>query len=439
DHARRRGHHEPPALRARREHGLPGLRAFPAHERRRERRLRPEGEGRRARGAQTPGRRGARHGAAAGLRRPQARAALRRAAAARRARAVDCQPAEGAAPGRAARRARPEAPPGDAGLPQVAAARARHDLPLRHARPGGGPDDERSRRRLQRRPDRADRLARRGVLTACDRVRRGLRRHVEHRPARRPPPLDPARADPAERRRHARDGRRRRLRRRVHTDPHRHRCRRPADRRASERRLADRAGHARPRRLERRRRVRASDPPPHPRPGGQMKKSVWALAAIVAAVLAFPAAGVTKGSGGTLNMIAWEGYLQPDWVKPFEKQSGCTVKPKYAGSSDEMVTLMRTGGGSQYDMVSASGDASLRLIYGKDVQAIDPSKVPDFKNFGRTFQSPPNNTVPDNPIQIADAALYLMKTQPSLGIRDPYELNSKQFEATINLLKKQKP
>ena len=48
-------------------------------------------------------------------------------------------------------------------------------------------------------------------------------------------------------------------------------------------------------------------------------------------------------------------------------------------------------------------------------------------------------TVPDNPIQIADAALYLMKTQPSLGIKDPYELNSAQFNATINLLKKQKP
>ena len=117
------------------------------------------------------------------------------------------------------------------------------------------------------------------------------------------------------------------------------------------------------------------------------------------------------------------------------------------------------------------------------MQTVDPSKVPDFKNFGKAFQSPPNNTVggkhygislqwgpntllyntklvkpaptswsviysskykgkvtvPDNPIQIADAALYLMKTQPSLGIKDPYELNQTQFNATINLLKQQKP
>jgi putative spermidine/putrescine transport system substrate-binding protein len=148
-----------------------------------------------------------------------------------------------------------------------------------------------------------------------------------------------------------------------------------------------------------------------------------------------------------------------------------------------MVTLMRSGGGGQYDMVSASGDASLRLIYGHDVQPVDPSKIPDFENFNKAFQSPPNNTVdgkhygislqwgpntllyntqkvkpaptswgtiydakykgkvtvPDNPIQIADAALYLMKTKPALGIKDPYELNSAQFGAATDLLKTQKP
>ena len=48
-------------------------------------------------------------------------------------------------------------------------------------------------------------------------------------------------------------------------------------------------------------------------------------------------------------------------------------------------------------------------------------------------------TVPDNPIQIADGALYLMKTKPSLGIKDPYELNQKQMDAVVALLKQQKP
>jgi putative spermidine/putrescine transport system substrate-binding protein len=213
-----------------------------------------------------------------------------------------------------------------------------------------------------------------------------------------------------------------------------------------------------------------------------MMKRTWVGLLVLAAVLAYPAAGVSKSSAGTLNLIAWEGYTQGQWVKPFEKQSGCTVHAKYAGSSDEMVTLMRSGGGGQYDMVSASGDASLRLIYGGDVQPVDPAKIPDYKNFVKTFQSPPNNTVdgkhygislqwgpntllyntqkvkpapkswaaiyspkykgkitvPDNPIQIADAALFLMKTKKALGITDPYELNKAQFDAAINLLKKQK-
>ena len=201
------------------------------------------------------------------------------------------------------------------------------------------------------------------------------------------------------------------------------------------------------------------------------------------AALVVPAVGTTAKSAGTLKMIAWDGYLDAKWVKPFEKQSGCKVAGKIATTSDEMVALMRQGGGGQYDMVSASGDASLRLIYGGDLQPVDVGKVPEWKDFWGPFQSPPNNTVggkhygislqfgpntllyrtdkvkpaptswaaiydpkykgritiPDNPIQIADAALYLMKTQPALGIKDPYELNKKQFDATVALLKKQRP
>src|SRR3954451_12460505 len=176
---------------------------------------------------------------------------------------------------------------------------------------------------------------------------------------------------------------------------------------------------------------------------------------------------------GKLNVIAWEGYTQPQWVKPFEKQTGCDVSAKYGGSSDEMVTLMRQGGGSQYDMVSASGDASLRLIRGGNVQPVNVNLIPAWKDFIPQLKSPSHNTVdgkhygvslqwgpntllwntkdvtpaptswqalydpkykgqvtvPDNPIQIADAALYLSKKDPSLGIKDPYELDQKQFQA----------
>src|SRR3954471_12651581 len=96
---------------------------------------------------------------------------------------------------------------------------------------------------------------------------------------------------------------------------------------------------------------------------------------------------------GKLNLVAWEGYTQPQWVKPFEQETGCQVSAKYAGSSNEMVTLMRQGGGSQYDMVSASGDASLRLIRGGNVGPVNVNLIPDWKNFIPQLQSPSHNTV----------------------------------------------
>src|SRR5947207_1086423 len=206
-----------------------------------------------------------------------------------------------------------------------------------------------------------------------------------------------------------------------------------------------------------------------------------------------PAAGVsstsavptTIGKGeGSLNLIEWAAYSDPSFAKPFEKQTGCIIHRKDANSSNEMVALMRTGGGGgggQYDLVSASGDASLRLIYGEDVQPVNVNLIPSWRDFISIFKSPAHNTVdgvhygvsvqwepntllyntkqvkpaprswgaiysskykgkitvPDNPIQIADAALYLSKSKPSLGIKDPYELTKSQFNATVSLLKKQ--
>jgi putative spermidine/putrescine transport system substrate-binding protein len=190
------------------------------------------------------------------------------------------------------------------------------------------------------------------------------------------------------------------------------------------------------------------------------------------------------GAGeGALTLIDWGGYVQSLWQKPFEQQTGCKITYKDAGSSDEMVTLMANGGGGQWDMVSASGDADLRLIYSGDVKPMNMDLIPDWQNFQTEFKGPAFNTIngihygvslqwgpntllystkkfvnkptswsvlydsqysglitiPDNPIQIADAALYLMKTKPSLKITDPYELTQSQFDATVALLKQQRP
>jgi putative spermidine/putrescine transport system substrate-binding protein len=221
---------------------------------------------------------------------------------------------------------------------------------------------------------------------------------------------------------------------------------------------------------------------------------VAVLAALVAA-FAVTAATVQAGSGlptsigkgeGRLNVIEWAAYTDPSFAKKFENQTGCIIHRKDAGSSQEMFQYMHAnggGGGGQYDLVSASGDASLRLIYAHDVKPINIHLIPSWKQFLPIFKSPPHNTVngvhygvsvqwgpntliyntkkvkpapknwnviyskkyaghvtiPNNPIQIADAALYLEKTKPSLGIKDPYELTQAQLTATVNLLKQQKP
>src|SRR5262249_23052412 len=96
---------------------------------------------------------------------------------------------------------------------------------------------------------------------------------------------------------------------------------------------------------------------------------------------------IGKGEG-QLNLIAWEGYLNQLWVKPFEQQTGCQVNAKYAGSSDEMVTLMKNGGGGQYDMVSSSGDADLRILYAGDAHPVNINLIPSWKEFFPAFKSP---------------------------------------------------
>ena len=202
-----------------------------------------------------------------------------------------------------------------------------------------------------------------------------------------------------------------------------------------------------------------------------------------------PKALTALGKGeGALNIIAWAGYAENgsndpkvNWVGPFEKQTGCKTNVKIGNTSDEMVQLMKTG---QYDGVSASGDADLRLIYGGDVAPVNTNLVPNYKDLSpflkltnynsvnkvpygiphgwganllmwnpKVVKTAPDSwsvvwakdspykgkvTAYDSPIYIADAALYLMKTQPDLGIKSPYALNQTQLDAAVNLLKQQK-
>jgi putative spermidine/putrescine transport system substrate-binding protein len=190
---------------------------------------------------------------------------------------------------------------------------------------------------------------------------------------------------------------------------------------------------------------------------------------------------------GEVSVLAWPGYVEDgtndpavDWVTDFEKESGCEVTVKTFGTSDEAVQLMRTG---QYDVVSASGDATLRLIAGGDVEPMNTDLITNYKDIFESLKEQPWNSVDgqmygaphgrganllmwrtdtvkpapdswsavfddastysgkvtayDSPIYIADAALYLMATKPDLKIKDPYALDEKQLDAAVELLKKQ--
>jgi putative spermidine/putrescine transport system substrate-binding protein len=189
----------------------------------------------------------------------------------------------------------------------------------------------------------------------------------------------------------------------------------------------------------------------------------------------------------TLNLVIWAGYAEDgsndpnfDWVTPFEDETGCQVNTTDGVDSTNMVSLMATG---QYDGVSASGDATLRMIAAGTVAPVNLDLIPNYENVFDALKNQPHNTVDgvsygvphgrganvllyntdtfaeppiswdviwdaDSPaagkisvynymIFIADAALHLKQTNPDLGIDDIYQLNEEQFDAAVALLQQQ--
>jgi putative spermidine/putrescine transport system substrate-binding protein len=200
-------------------------------------------------------------------------------------------------------------------------------------------------------------------------------------------------------------------------------------------------------------------------------------------------AGPVGQGEGQLSVLAWPGYAEDgstspdvDWVTPFEQATGCQVSVKTFATSAEAVQLFSTG---EYDVVSASGDASLRLVYGDRVQPVNTDLVPNYadvipdlkdqpwntvagSNYGiphgrganlllynlAAFPTPPDSwsgmwepsspsagriSPYDDAIYLADAAVYLMATKPELGITNPYALDRTQFDAVVALAQQQKP
>jgi putative spermidine/putrescine transport system substrate-binding protein len=217
---------------------------------------------------------------------------------------------------------------------------------------------------------------------------------------------------------------------------------------------------------------------------------LWALLAAATCTLAVPVAGVGSGSAklpqrlgkpeGSLVLLQWPGYSHPSFAADYERQTGCKTTRRDVSSSADLVQLMKRG---PYDLVSASADVSGELIARKYVRPVNVKLVPAWRQLAPAFRTPAYNTVggvhygvtvmwtpnellyrtdaarpapvswravyddrfrgkvsiPDNPMQIADAALYLRSRVPKLGIRDIYELTPGQFDAAVALLRRQAP
>jgi putative spermidine/putrescine transport system substrate-binding protein len=202
-----------------------------------------------------------------------------------------------------------------------------------------------------------------------------------------------------------------------------------------------------------------------------------------------PSAQSSVGAGeGEVDLVIWAGYADAsttdpndNWVTQFTTDTGCVVKTQDGTDSANMVQLMQSG---QYDGVSASGDATLRLIRGGIVAPVNTDLIPNYANVFPGLKGQPHNTVNGVPygvphgrganlliyntdtfktaptswsvvweanspaahkisiynsaIYIADAAVYLKAHKPDLKITNPYELDDAQFTAAVNLLKDQK-
>lgn len=80
----------------------------------------------------------------------------------------------------------------------------------------------------------------------------------------------------------------------------------------------------------------------------------------------------------TLNLLVWEGYADPSFVKGFEEQCKCKVSASYMGSSDELVAKLRGGSAGTYDVISPSSDVATMIAEGGLAAPLDLSRLPSY-------------------------------------------------------------
>jgi putative spermidine/putrescine transport system substrate-binding protein len=182
---------------------------------------------------------------------------------------------------------------------------------------------------------------------------------------------------------------------------------------------------------------------------------------------------------GRLDLVIRPGYEERGRTDTFTEQTGCEVTTRNATSPDDLLDLISSG---DYDGVLTTSDVTRRLIAGGDVAPVNFALVPGRRDVfddlkGRAFDTvegvgyavpqgrapnvevfrtdflPPDTqsleliwnqalrgriSVYDDPMFIADAAVYLKATNPRLHITSPYALDQRQFAAVLRLLRREK-
>ena len=183
---------------------------------------------------------------------------------------------------------------------------------------------------------------------------------------------------------------------------------------------------------------------------------------------------------GRLRLLAPPGYVPDDAAASV----GCEVEVEHASTADELVRRFTAGG---FDGVLGNGDTTVRLIAAGAIAPVNTELVPSYEDVfdglkeqpynsvgGQMFAMPVGRaanmllwrrdkipgtlaslgaildppqvaalgeqiTVPDDPAGIAETALWVARQRKDLEITDPYELDRRQFEAVMEILRLQEP
>jgi putative spermidine/putrescine transport system substrate-binding protein/spermidine/putrescine transport system substrate-binding protein len=186
-------------------------------------------------------------------------------------------------------------------------------------------------------------------------------------------------------------------------------------------------------------------------------------------------AGGSAEESGTLNLLSWEGYTEPQWVKPFEKANHVKVNISYVGSDDELFAKVHGGGGTTYDLVATNRANLGPLKEAGLIEPLDESKLENFDDVypdlndssirldgklyaapfvwgsipliysTKDFPTPPDSwdVVFEPPQELCgkvlldeDASSTISLVAMYLGFKDPYNLTDEQLDQVKQVLEK---